>query len=486
MNTILVYPDLAYSELQRPAPPYSVLFIADALQRAGVEVSVFDLRYDSAEAVVRAVTTYAPDYVGLSVMTGPQIRSALTVAAAIRKAAPATRLVWGGIHPTILPAETLRHPYVDLVIRGDGEQAYRQLVQGMAWPRIPGLAFFHNERICDNGLAPPTKMTSVSVPWDLVDARRYVVRGRTSIVTSRGCPYRCAFCYNAMLCQPWRGWTIQQCMTEFDRLVAFGAKDLLFFDDAFFTDYARVRNLLPYFRREGLLWTAELRVDQLSQTLAREIHEAGCQRLFFGAESGSPRMLRLLNKRITVSQLLRSAVITRDAGIRADYSWMVGIPTETPVDRHATIAAIKRMAQLNPAAEFAIKIYTPYPGTPLYRLALNERQRMPDSLTGWSRLSRFEAPASLPGARQLETLALTSAIIGREVMQAMAGPPGAFLQTLARFRWRYEAFGLPFESVAYHAITSFLERRQAGRLAKARFSGARPFAPSRLEETFAR
>jgi len=263
LDTILVYPDLAYSGLHRPAPPFSVLFIADALHRSGVDVGVFDLRYDGVEEVARAAASYTPRYLGISVMTGPQIGSALEVARAVRRASPDTLLVWGGVHPTLLPAQTLRHPLVDLVVRGDGERAYTLLVGGEKWSRIAGLAFRRGGHIYDLGLAPPTDMEQVGIPWDLVDPRRYVERGRSSLVTSRGCPYRCAFCYNASVRQPWRGWSAERCAEELEAMAQMGAEDILFFDDAFFANQGRVRRLLPHLRRLGLTWTAEMRVGSL-------------------------------------------------------------------------------------------------------------------------------------------------------------------------------------------------------------------------------
>ncbi len=483
-RTILIYPDLAYSELQRPAPPYSVLFIANALQEDGIDVEVFDLRHDAIDDVVRAATTSAPDYIGLSVMTGPQIRSALKIAEALRQAAPDTKLVWGGIHPTILPLQTIHHPYVDLVIRGDGERAYTQLVQGTAWKHVPGLVFKRGIKVHNGGLAPPTDMASVSVPWNLVDPRRYIIRGRTSALTSRGCPHRCAFCYNAVLRQPWRGWTAQQCKKELDQLISLGAENLLFFDDAFFTNKARIRKLFPYFRREGLMWTAELRVDQLTRELSRDAKQAGCQCLFFGAESGSPRLLRLLNKRITVRQLVRSSQITKAEGIRADYSWMIGIPSETPKDRRATIATIKAMQRINPAAEFVIKIYTPYPGTPLYEMALEEGACLPETLTGWSVFSRYRALSYLHQRRQLETLALTSALVGRQMIHTMRGPL-ALIRAFAQFRWQYESFGLSLESIIFNIVSSFLERHRK-RFLGATKGAAKSLLSPKSEETFAR
>lgn len=486
MKTILIYPDLAYSELQRPSPPYSVLFIANALKQVDIDVGVFDLRFDSTDDVLNAIASHTPEYIGISTMTGPQILNALAIASAIREVAPESQLVWGGIHPTILPHQTIHNPYVDLVIRGDGERAYTQLIQGTNWSRIRGLVVKQEGKIHDNGLAQPVDMSSVHIPWELIDPSRYIVRGRTSILTSRGCPYRCAFCYNSIFQQPWRGWTVKQCINELDQFIAYGAEDILFFDDAFFANMDRVHKLLQYFRSEKLVWTAEIRVDKLTRSLAQKFQRAGCQRLFFGAESGSSRMLRLLNKGITVSQILRSARIVHEANIDADYSWMVGIPTETSQDRHNTLVAVKAIQRINPAAEFVIKIYTPYPGTALYRLAIQDGAQMPQSLTGWSTSSRYRAPSHLPSARKLETIALISAIMGRKITRDMRGTIMSLLRSIAKLRWNYEFFDFPWESFIYRVISSFLEQHRTKKLSQATKSAAKSLFSLQSEETFAR
>jgi radical SAM superfamily enzyme YgiQ (UPF0313 family) len=287
-----------------------------------------------------------------------------------------------------------------------------------------------------------------------------------------------------MLRQPWRGWTAQECKKELDRLVAFGAEDLLFFDDAFFTNKARIRKLLPYFRRESLAWTAELRVDHVTPTLARDVKKAGCRALFFGAETGSPRLLQLLNKRITVRQLIRSSQIVKDAGIKADYSWMIGIPTESSKDRRKTIALIKAIQGINPTAEFVIKIFTPYPGTPLFEMALEEGATLPKTLTGWSTFSRYRGLHYLQHRRKLETCALTSALVGRQMLHSLQGPL-ALARGFAQFRWKHEAFGLPLESVIFNTFSRILERRQK-RGFRTTGRTAQSFLTSEANDTFAR
>ena len=130
MNTILIYPQLEFAGTQVPTPPYSILFIADYLIKQNVNVKIFDLRFDSLHQVKNAISNNEPEYIGVSVMTGPQIYYALKICESIKKEFKKIKIVWGGIHSTILPTQTLQNKLIDFVIRGEGERSYYELVSG--------------------------------------------------------------------------------------------------------------------------------------------------------------------------------------------------------------------------------------------------------------------------------------------------------------------------------------------------------------------
>src|SRR4030043_1834560 len=130
MNTILIYPKLEFSGTQIPTPPYSILFVADYLIKRNIDVKVFDLRFDSLSQVFDAISNNDPEYVGVSAMTGPQIYHALKICKSIKKEFNKIKIVWGGVHSTILPGQTLQNNLIDFVIRGEGEKTYYDLVSG--------------------------------------------------------------------------------------------------------------------------------------------------------------------------------------------------------------------------------------------------------------------------------------------------------------------------------------------------------------------
>ncbi|MFX1480069.1 MAG: B12-binding domain-containing radical SAM protein, partial [Promethearchaeota archaeon] len=364
MNTILIYPKLELVETQITIPPYSILFIADYLINNNVDVQVFDLRFDLASQVLDAISENEPEFVGISVMTGPQIFHALNISKTIKAEFKDIKIVWGGIHSTILPTQTLQNEFIDMVIRGEGEKPFHELVSGKNLSQIKGLSIKRENSISHNPraeLLESSELNKLSIPWELINPQNYIKNKNFNLITSRGCPFKCAFCYNALFNNVWRGWAAEKCISELDKALTFGAKKINFYDDNFYANLKRVKSLFDYFKENDVEWKAELRVDRLNHSLAKEAKEHGCNQMLFGAESGSQRVLNILNKNISIKDIIRSARITKKLDITADYSWMIGIPGETKKDIKRTIALIKRVKEINPDCEFSIKILFPYP-----------------------------------------------------------------------------------------------------------------------------
>ena len=141
MNSILIYPQLEFAKVQIPTPPYSILFIADYLFKRNVDVKIFDLRFDKLSQVFDAISNNDPEFIGISVMTGPQIHYALKICESIKKKFNKIKIVWGGVHSTILPTQTLQNKFIDFVIRGEGERTYHELISGKNTSQIKGLSF---------------------------------------------------------------------------------------------------------------------------------------------------------------------------------------------------------------------------------------------------------------------------------------------------------------------------------------------------------
>lgn len=460
-TTILIYPELEFTGAQIPTPPYSILFIADYLLKRGIDVKTFDLRFNSFNDVAKALKENNVEYIGVSAMTGPQIHYAIEFCRFIKNHFKHIKVVWGGIHPTILPAQTLQNKLVDIVIRGEGEKPFYELISGTPLEDINGLSYKKNQKIYHNQDAKRLSKSEINqqeIPWDLINPANYIKNGNFIIITSRGCPYRCSFCYNSIFDNIWRGWTPEKCIKELDKAIEFGARKITFYDDNFFANSKRVKALFKYFKEKGLIWKAELRVDQLDYSLAKSAKNHGCEQLFFGAESGSQRILNILNKEITPRDIVRSAKIAKLVDIRADYSWMIGIPGEKLKDVKKTIALIKKVKDINPECEFSIKLLYPYPKTVIFSHAKREGFSPPTTLTEWSKIRREQAAEYLEHKNYLEMISIISAIIGRRVFEQQDIPILGLLQYTANLRWKYETFGGGVEAIFWKVFRNLIEK----------------------------
>ncbi len=461
MNTILIYPQLEFAGTQSPIPPYSILFIADYLIKRNVDVRIFDLRFDSLDQVKNAISNNEPEYIGISVMTGPQIYYALKICKSIKKEFNKIKIVWGGIHSTILPTQTLQNKLIDFVIRGEGEKPYHELVSGKNESQINGLSLkkgkkiFHN---LDNNLLKGSELNKLSIPWDLINPNRYIRNGNFNIITSRGCPYKCAFCYNTIFNNVWRGWTAEKCVEELNRALDFGAKKITFYDDNFFANLKRIKALFNYFKSQDITWKAELRVDRLNHSLAKEAKEHGCSQMYFGVESGSQRVLNILNKKISIKDIIRSAEITKDMDIIADYSWMIGIPGETKNDIKKTLSLIKKIKEINSDCEFSVKILFPYPKTIIYDHAIKLGFKPPSNLFSWAKIRRDRASSYLKHKNLLEMISITSAIMGKKIFEQDNIPIFKLIRLPAKFRWKNEIFSAGFENIFFKVFRSIIEK----------------------------
>ncbi|MFW9946013.1 MAG: B12-binding domain-containing radical SAM protein [Candidatus Odinarchaeota archaeon] len=462
MNTILIYPQLEFTETQIPTPPYSILFIADYLIKRNLDVTIFDLRFDSLSHVINAISNNEPEYIGISVMTGPQIYHALKVCEAIKEQFNNVKIVWGGIHSTILPTQTLQNNLIDFVVRGEGEKPYYELVSRKKKSQVKGLSIKKGRKIYHNpnsDLLNSVEINKLSIPWELINSKHYIKNGNFNMITSRGCPFGCSFCYNTLFQNVWRGWTAAKCIEELDKCLDFGVKKINFYDDYFFANMERIKALFNYFKNRDIIWKAELRVDHLNSSLAKEAKEHGCSQLYFGVESGSQRVLDILNKRILIKDIIRSARITKALDIVADYSWMIGVPGETKSDIKKTIFLAKKVKEINPDCEFSIKILFPYPKTPIYDEAIKMGFKAPPNLLGWAKIRRERAQKYLKHKNLLEMISITSAIVGKKVFEQEYIPILKLIRIIADFRWKNEIFSVGFENFYFKLFRNIIEKK---------------------------
>jgi anaerobic magnesium-protoporphyrin IX monomethyl ester cyclase len=386
-------------------PPLGLLYLAGYLERhASHQVKILDAQVEelSYEALAGRLRQEQADVVGITAMTLTLLDVMKTVSLA-KAARPETTVVLGGPHVHLFPEETIRLPGVDALVLGEGEVALAELLEHWgdwsALSSIPGLVFRHNGSVTSTPPRPPLEDLD-SIPFPARHLTPYTKYNSllgagevvTTIFTSRGCPFRCSFCDRPHLGKRFRARSAENVVDEIETCVRLGIREFLFYDDTFTINRRRVRQICELIGRRGLKISFDIRtrVDTVNDEMLGQLKKAGCRGIHYGVEAGSPRVLEILNKEITIEKAKATFALTRRHGIPILAYFMIGNPSETREEIRTTFRVIR---ELNP--DFVhVTVLTPFPGTQVYREAL-QRGIIPRDV--WREFSErpsadFEAP----------------------------------------------------------------------------------------------
>jgi radical SAM superfamily enzyme YgiQ (UPF0313 family) len=362
-------------------PPLGLLYIAAALERAGdSEVRFLDASAAGfgQEEIEREIAAFAPDVVGVQMMTFTSVDAYQTVVTA-KKVDPNIFVVVGGPHPNIFPRETLMKPEIDCVVLGEGERTMPALVKRLASGsrNLSGLA--HVAWRGPNGYecGTPDKIEDLdSLPFParhLLDLDRYYTiigkyKRMTTLVSSRGCPYRCLFCDRAYWGKLYRKRSPANVADEIEACMKLGIEEFDFQDDTFTIDRNRAMAICDEILARGLKihWDVRARINTMDEELMIRLKEAGVYRIHYGIEAGTPEIIKVLRKEIDLEEAVRIFRMTRRHGIESLAYFIIGSPSETRGHILRTIDYIKR---LDPDY-LHIGILTPFPSTDLYSQGL--------------------------------------------------------------------------------------------------------------------
>lgn len=186
----------------------------------------------------------------------------------------------------------------------------------------------------------------------------------TSVMTSRGCPYKCDFCSKPVFGDVFRARSAANVVDEIEDVLSYGYESIFFQDDCFTLDERRVFNICEEILRRGLNlnWECLSRVDAINLDLLSKMKQAGCRRVFFGIESGNNDVLKIMNKQLTIEQAKRAVELTASSGLKTGAFFILGYPSET--DR--TVLETIRFATSLPLNYLSFTLPYPIPGTGLY------------------------------------------------------------------------------------------------------------------------
>ncbi|MFC1485633.1 B12-binding domain-containing radical SAM protein [Candidatus Latescibacterota bacterium] len=401
-NIVLFQPSVrvGVARQNRTGVPLGLLAIATPLDIAGYRVKIIDQFVDrNWKDMLREELAKKTICVGISVKTGPQIRFALE-ASKIVKENGNVPVVWGGIHPSLLPEQTLQNENIDIVVQGEGEETFSELVRALEHNEplgnVRGIWYKENGTI---GKTPPRSFIDLnaqpSLSYHLIDIKKFLVRNlgidHMRISSSRGCPYRCGFCYNTVFYKnTWRALSAQKTFAIIQKFRnTYGIRGIRFADDLFFGSIERVKEILQKIVDSNLdiaITKLDIHVNELSQLdddFFCLLKKAGGRVLVVGVESGSQRILDVINKGIKIPDVLAFNRRVKKFGIIPRYCFMMGFPTETMEDIRATVDLIFKLLEENEDTIKDINIYTPYPGTALYDLSMKHGLKPPEKLEDW-------------------------------------------------------------------------------------------------------
>ncbi|NQT06214.1 MAG: B12-binding domain-containing radical SAM protein [Candidatus Omnitrophica bacterium] len=383
--------------------PFPYLYIGPFLEKAGFKAIIIDARVEPDWKNKLAKAAKDALCLGITAMTGSDIRDALEAIRICKGMNPEVLAIWGGPHATALPAETLQSACVDIVALGQGEYVMPEIAgriySNKDYTDISGIAYKRNQTIYQNTKADPRPFDYDLFPgFHLINIEKYRSPNNVaSVFTARGCPFRCTFCT-----APDNNYSekkFEQVKNEILFIVnKLGFKNIFIQDGTYFIKKERVMDIARFFITSGLniKWKAKARVSSLLDYSKEEmilLKESGLASLFFGVESGSEHVLERMRKHTKPEQAERCAQICHEFGIEFYASFMFATPSETINDLKDTINHIRRLKKINPGSVIQNCIYLPLPSTPMYKEACANGYTSPNSLEGWtgrSISSRFE------------------------------------------------------------------------------------------------
>jgi anaerobic magnesium-protoporphyrin IX monomethyl ester cyclase len=315
--------------------------------------------------------------IAFTVMPGPQLASAVPLTRAVKARFPEVEIVWGGNFPSLYPTPVLNAPYVDWAVRGQGEHAFRELLEVLDGDRdaktVAGLMY----RLPDG-----SHRSNLERPWlgpdELPDPPYHKIAvddylhptflGRRSGVyqASIGCPYGCKFCgvisvFGSREKQQRPARTVEHLSYLAKN---HGLDSVHFYDNNFFLKEDHAREFAERVTPLGLRWWCEARIDlmlRFSDDTWRLLKKSGLTMVFYGAESGSDEVLKKMNKTLTTAQTLELAARAKEHGIIPEFSFVLGGPEDPAAEIEATLGFVRRLKQVNPAMELITYFYTPTP-----------------------------------------------------------------------------------------------------------------------------
>lgn len=421
-------------------PQMGALYLTNALLLFGIVTHIIGSSA-STEELDGLIARHDPIAVGCSVMTGPEIvdfvRHSLHIQRTYNLPLTTIPVIWGGMHPTIVEEQTRKEWYIDFVVSGEAEitlpAMLSEVINTNTWPDQKLVA-----------VRTPAHLDALRPHWEEIDITRHIFPESHSVhahgdlelkrqnifyyfLTSRGCTYKCNFCWEVARTQAlrnemkrdgvqddltWRSHSVQWIKTQLDYLETRLGQDGITLDGIGFWDdmpfgrgtiehTGRFREIAEMMRERHFGYLLEARANQLIATtdkwsgiyreadLYKLLKETGCMQVFVGTESASQETLNLIQKGTKREDYDRLVELSRDVGLPLRFSMIVGFPKEKEESVNQTLHFIEELEGEPYISVSGPKLFTPYPGTPQYTMAVEAEMVVPTTTIGWAHLTRY-------------------------------------------------------------------------------------------------
>lgn len=366
-----------WKRIDRSLPSLGIAYIASYLRDNGVDVNIIDMKPENlaVQDVINRLKQFDPDFIGFTAST-VQINPALSIAEIVKKRFPDKKIIFGGVHPTVFPEEILQNEFVDFVVRTEGEITMSELIAGKKTDEILGLSYKDKsgQKILHNKDRPFIEnLDELPMPaFDLLPITKYRPSlgnykrlPAMSLITSRGCPGKCSFCYTKPMGRKIRFRSAQKIVEEIEFLIDnYGIKEISFYDDTFTLSKKNVKDFCNIIieKKIDVTWSCMSRVDFIDEEMLGLMKKAGCHQIGYGIESASEDILKNINKNTSLEKARTARRLTSKAGIDCRAMFMLGSPGETKESIEKTI---RFALDLNPDMVI-FNITTPLPGTEMF------------------------------------------------------------------------------------------------------------------------
>jgi anaerobic magnesium-protoporphyrin IX monomethyl ester cyclase len=451
-------------------PPLGLLSLAGSLREAGYEPAIVDGALDRnfRETVAREIKDCI--CFGVSLLTGPMIIDSIGISRMVRELRPELPIVFGGWHPSLLSGQTLGEDFVDIVVRHQGEktlvEALQRLETGQSLDMVAGCWFKRGGRIIINPDRPATPLSALPVPaYDLVDFDAYEQAGgvrKLPYATSTGCPYACNYCTDMVFYnRRFNPYDVGQVVAELVDLVRrHRLTEVALLDSNFLVDVRRALAIAHAIleAKVRFRWTFQASTDLLCRMPDDDVKvlaQSGVSHIGFGTESGSPEVLRLMNKSHEhIADMYEAARKCANAGIRVTYNLIFGYPGEEERHRKETLTVMSDIAQRFDNVSFSPNIFTPYPGIPIWPQLREMGLPEPESLAGWADIDLGSTNLPWLRGKTYETLSrsISYFLLDNEINRTRRNSRSRALRSMLRlsrkplhWRLRHYTFDWPLE-----------------------------------------